>query len=414
VNSDHIKSTLQESIQHFRDINPDKHSYAYIGMKSNNSTSFVERAAKNKLGVPLDPKKVLPLANLVCDEPQTRQVAKFFADNLVEQSDILKDALYAKFVQENDRYVSQELERLFQNKNDYIAYVLSSKELGVSEEEVLTIGGSSLVNSLKNLTNKGFIQKINNNYKSIKSSFSYSFVTMKRLINHLSEYYNPNNVGKERNYVHVVTTSLTKEGIKELQEEHRRHHNKIREIKMKHKGNISTFSVGFMDTFSEDTSETNSKTIKSLIVGLCMFSTLLIQDHAIAKESYLENSISKLNINSIQKVIIETSIDKDSLYIREVVLKDGSTFSHQDLQDDDYFKIRNFIEHNTSLGKFTDPGGDGGGGKVLDPLLTGDSPVSPIIIEYPYEQVEVNLDALNYPNQQNDVIFDFDDLLSDY
>ncbi len=410
MNSDHIKSTLQESIQHFRDINPDKHSYAYIGMKSNNSTSFVERAAKNKLGVPLDPKKVLPLANLVCDEPQTRQVAKFFADNLVEQSDILKDALYAKFVQENDSLVSENLEKELSFGDNYIAYSLSSLENGITDIEVLEAGGGSVLEAMKDLTSKGFVSYFNNKYHAIKKTFSLSkFSVLKTVFPSLINHYKPSNVGKERNYIHLITNGLNREGIKALQAEHRRHHEAVRKIMKDYSGDIAVFSAGVMDTFtSKDIDNNRGKVLKSVLLALILsIGTLSPINNSYANEnSYSTLDNYQFSIHEIEQVIFTN----DSLEeITKIRLRDGVVVNSNQIKIQD---IGNLIK--SIKDEFKAVGGDTGGGKVLDPFLTGDSSISPIVIEYPYEHVEVNLDALNYQNQQDDVIFDLDDLLSDY
>lgn len=380
VNVENIKSTLQESIQQFRDLNPEKHSYAYIGMKTNNSTSFVERAAKNRLGIPLDPKKVLPLAKLVCYEPETRKVAKFFASSVIDQSDILKDALYAKFVEDNETKLSEELETKLLEDENFLAYALSCAKNGTTESRVRNIGGNQAVNSLIDLTNRGYIQHINNNYRATKNIFSYSFKTMKKIVGDLIRFYKPDNVGKGRNFIHVVTYDLNKEGLLKLQEEHRRHYENILKIRNDYHGNITTFTCGFMDVFTNEDIEMNEKsTIPSsklpLILIACLTSSLI-------------SLFSAKNTYAIDEVRQFTTVDEERLYIQRIKhidlellsntilldnlkMQSGETIYAGDITQKEFLRVlaELNISYSDLLGK-VDPGkggGVGGGGRITNP-----------------------------------------------
>lgn len=377
MNIDYIKSTLQESIQVFRDINPEKHSYAYIGMKSNNSTSFVERAAKNRLGVPLDPKKVLPLANLVCDKPRTREVAKFFADHLIDQSDILKDAIYAKFVQENDSLISDSLEEELSYGDNYIAYSLCCTENGVTEDEIIEAAGGSVLEATKHLTKKGYITLNQNRYFAIKKNFSLkSFSNLKSVLPTLTNHYKPSNVGKERNYIHTVTSGLNREGVKKLQEAHRKHHEEVRNIMKEYEGDISVFSIGIADTFTsrDIDSKVNLKTtFKSLfistLIALSLFSS--------SSTTTLANSLS---LYQIQSIIFS---DNSNSNIDSIQLNNGYEVTGFEISEVENDRIQNAIKLIRSNQVDFVKGGDTGGGRTTDPSLpTG-------LIENPYKEIEL-------------------------
>ena len=133
LTSEDIKCLLSNSIQLFRAKDRDKFSYNYISAKTSLSPSFVERAAKNKLGEKLDASKIMALSGLVCERQESRHIANYFAKNLLDKDNsILKDAIYAKFVIESNRSISTELEQALQEEETYIPYALAANKKGTT------------------------------------------------------------------------------------------------------------------------------------------------------------------------------------------------------------------------------------------------------------------------------------------
>lgn len=248
-----IKNTLAKGIHEFRSKDIEKYSYNFIGSKTGLSPSFIERASKNKLGEKLDASKILPLSELVCSYEDQKKIASHFAKQILsEDSSILKDAIYTKFVIQNNRAFSVDVEKFLEVEETYIPYLLSANQFGTTEKKVREVLGEIGVHGLKTLEQKGLIKKIEDTFYSLKKDFSNTFETLKKQIPILARLYRPSHVGKNRNYIHIITESLTPEGIKEWQIAHREHYERLNAIKDKYKGKNDAFSVAFMDTFSSE------------------------------------------------------------------------------------------------------------------------------------------------------------------
>lgn len=376
VQIEQIKSVLAERLTQFRDQNPDKHSYAYISNRTDVGPKYIERAAKNILGSEVDSKKVLELAKLVCDPKETQEIADFFAGRLLEESSILKDAIYAKFIKENERFVSSDFERVLLEDDSYVEYLLCCNTKGKTEEEVTKILGEKGSVALEKLKSRGLLVPQEGRLVSLHKKLSYTFEYIAKFIPILAKFYQPSHVGKERNYAHIVTTSLNREGIKRLQSEHRRHHEEVRKIRDEFEGDIDIFSVGFMDTFtSEDIDAATfnkstkdkvmnglSKTLMSLIVLMFSFS---FTPKAIASEVVLE-------VKGAFKKALEKNFDSFIGPHSEIIkIKDLDLIRVQDLDgrfeldtgltlDGEEFNFRDF----TPVKRFVvgGDGSDGGGG----------------------------------------------------
>ena len=248
-----IKLLLSESIQLYRARDKEKFSYNYIGNKTKLSPSFIERAAKNKLGEKLDPSKIISLSTLVCGPDDNKRVANYFALKILDKDNsILKDAIYAKFVVESNRNISSELEKYLQEEDTYIPYALSANENGTTLEEVRAVLGEIGIRGLDILLDKGLIKEKEGSYHAVKKDFSTSFETLKKQIPILGRLYKPSNVGKERNYAHITTEGFSREGLRKLQQAHREHLENIKIIIEENPGDINAFTVSFMDTFSSE------------------------------------------------------------------------------------------------------------------------------------------------------------------
>ena len=293
-----IKSLLAERLSTYKAQDPDKFSYAYFANKSDTSNSYIERAIKNQLGDVLDSKKILAVAKMVCAPEETQEIAQYFAGKLLEESSILKDAIYAKFIKENERFVSSEFEKIFLEDDSYITYCLCCNGKGASEAHISKVLGEKGLVALDKLRSRGLVLAEGENFKAIQTKFSYSFEYISKFISLLAKFYQPNNVGKKRNYAHVVTHNLSRNGVKLWQAEHRRHHDELRKIRDAHTGDIDVFSVGFMDTFtSEDidspkitksTKDSVMKNIGKALMSLALVLFALTSSKVIASETIFE------------------------------------------------------------------------------------------------------------------------------
>ena len=244
-----VKDLLAKRINNFRDLNQEKYSYKYMARKAGLSPSFVERAAKGKLGESLDAKKTMSLANLICTPEESRLVAEVLVSSLMTADNcVLQQALVEQFSKERERS-NDEIERALEEDEVFITYVLCSGRNGASIEKLKMVLGDAGNIGLKKLQELGIIECKDDRFY-IKDGKSFKqFETIKKQLGILARMYKPSNVGKEKNYVHIMSDGLTQEGVIAWQAEHRKHQEKLRELKNKYQGEIDVFSVGFMDTF---------------------------------------------------------------------------------------------------------------------------------------------------------------------
>ncbi len=253
MNVEDVKLILSESINQFKDKDPEKYSYKFLSLKSGVSPSFVERAAKNKLGEPLDIKKVMQLADYVCSINDRKILANYFVSGFfANNSLILKEALLKQFEEHKLQESEETIDKVLQEEEVFIAYALSASSLGTTEEKVRRVMGEAGVLGLRKLLDLGVVSFKDDKYSAVEGQAIYKYETIKRQLGILARLYKPSNVGKKRNYVHIMTEGLNEDGVSAWQEEHKKHQNQLRKIKNDFKGPIDVFSVGFMDVFLPD------------------------------------------------------------------------------------------------------------------------------------------------------------------
>jgi len=373
VQIEEIKSLLAERLSTYKAQDPDKFSYAYFANKSDTSNSYIERAIKNQLGDVLDSKKILAVAKMVCAPEETQEIAQYFAGKLLEESSILKDAIFARFVKEKELYVSKELEEILKDEDAYVVYCMCAKNSGTSVDSIRSILGEKGVNALNLLVSKGIVKLQDNGYRSKNDNFSYSFEFMSRIVQILGRFYKPQNVGKERNYVHVLTHALSRDGVKLWQAEHRRHHEELRKIRDSHSGDIDVFSVGFMDSFtSEDidspkfnksTKDSVMKNIGKALMSLALVLFALTTSKVMASETIFEvkGSLKQELTAHFKgfKASDSTFIDIKEIDLIRAIENDGKfELDSATTLDGIEFNFRDF----TPVKRFVVGGGDGGGG----------------------------------------------------
>jgi hypothetical protein len=223
-----------------------------MSRKTGLSPSYIERAAKGKLGGQLDPKKTMSLVGLVCGPEETRLIANILVSGFIsDDNKILKQALLDQFSREQN-IGNKEIERALEEDEVFIAYALCANSDGATVDKIKMVLGDAGKIGLKKLERLDLVHEENGRYVASPGKSFNQFETIKKQLAILSRLYKPSNVGKEKNYVHIMTDGLNEEGLKGWQEEHKRHQEKLREIKNQCKGNIDVFSVGFMDTFLPD------------------------------------------------------------------------------------------------------------------------------------------------------------------
>jgi hypothetical protein len=257
VSIDELKDLLAKSVAAYRERNPEKFSYGHIAIKSGNSKSFVERVAKNQIGDSLDPEKILNLAKVVCTQEEVSVFANFFAKNLINQaSDIYKDALYANFVESNQRESPPKLEETLRDEEMGIAYPIIAILDGLPKEEIVrklqdVFGGSTrrIIEELKALE---LVCENDEALTVVKSEYSTTFETLKKRLPHFMRLYKTSNVGKKRNFAFLMAKGTTPEGLIQCQDAYRKFREEIWEVLNKNPGHIPAFFIGLMDVFNHE------------------------------------------------------------------------------------------------------------------------------------------------------------------
>ena len=249
MNSSEIKSLIALRIQEFKERDVDKYSYKFMARKTGLSPSYIERAAKGKLADHLDAKKTMSLAQLVCQPEESRQIADVLVNDFIDESNLFLKAALVDQVEKQRANSNDEIGRALSEDEVFIAYALCSGPQGADNLKIRKVLGDAGIIGVKKLEKLNLVYEKDGRYFSKPGNSFNQFETIKKQLSILSRMYKPSNVGKEKNYVHIMTDGLNDEGIKKWQMEHRRHQSKLREIKNEFQGEIDVFSVGFMDTF---------------------------------------------------------------------------------------------------------------------------------------------------------------------
>ena len=138
INIENIKEVLSTRIQEFRSLDREKYSYKFMSRKTGLSPSYIERAAKGKLGDQLDAKKTMSLVGLICGPEETRLIARILVNGFINDSNqILKQALLEQFSKERN-IENKEVEpnssmgkAIAYMKNHWTGLTLFLKEAGV-------------------------------------------------------------------------------------------------------------------------------------------------------------------------------------------------------------------------------------------------------------------------------------------
>lgn len=186
------------------------------------------------------------------------------AVNLVDKGlgEKLKKAMEVSLSEKKILAENKRLEALFENRDLFITYILCDKNSGATKDEVISALGPIGLECLNTLVDKNIILKLNNNYYlKEKGTLVRGFSSIKYHLATYARFYRPEHVGLNINYAHSLSEGLNKEGIQLAHEAHRDFHKTIKNIyrNPEYQGNITSFSVAFCDTFTNQNETANPK-----------------------------------------------------------------------------------------------------------------------------------------------------------
>lgn len=165
----------------------------------------------------------------------------------------LKSALSVALKEDQKNLADDELETLLDNRDVFIAYLLTGLPNGTDKSQLVEVLGSSGLGAIKTLLNKNIATEKDSRY-FMKSDgiIIRSFDSIKHHLSTYSRFYKTEHVGKEINYAHSLSGGLNREGVKRSQEAHRRFHEEMQSIyrDKSNEGEIPSFTVSFCDTFT--------------------------------------------------------------------------------------------------------------------------------------------------------------------
>jgi len=174
----------------------------------------------------------------------------------------LKSALSVALKEDNKILADNELESLLENRDVFVAYLLSDMPNGTDKIQLIEVLGNSGLEAINILLKKNIVTEENSRFLlKTQGTLVRSFDSIKHHLNTYSRFYKTEHVGEERNYAHSLSDGLNKDAIKKVQDAHRRFHEELQNIYRddSSRGNIPSFSVAFCDTFTSLESENNQQ-----------------------------------------------------------------------------------------------------------------------------------------------------------
>lgn len=166
-----------------------------------------------------------------------------------------EDVLEVSFKEQNAEMTTEALEKLFENRDVFVVYLLASHDSGVTSAQIKDVLGSRGLEALEVLLQKQLVVVISENVFRLaqgSKTLIRSFEGIKYHLDTYSKFYKTSHVGKKRNYVHSLTDGLNADGIVALQDAHRTFHGEVQKILRddKYKGSTPMFSVAYCDSFT--------------------------------------------------------------------------------------------------------------------------------------------------------------------
>lgn len=166
-------------------------------------------------------------------------------------NNIFKVALSEK----NRVFTNQEMEKILDEGDNLIIYVLALKENGTNIDEIHHVLGTKGLESTNDLIHIGLLERIGDTILPSNKDrvLIRSFESAKKSLKTYSQFYRPAHAYKNRNYIHTLTEGLNLNGVRKMQELHRQFHQDMTDIIRcaDYQGDIPMFSVAFCDSLTE-------------------------------------------------------------------------------------------------------------------------------------------------------------------
>lgn len=152
-----------------------------------------------------------------------------------------------------------EMAALREDKDIYLAYILCSNHKGATQEKLKRLLGTKWQHAINTLIEKGVVVDNGSSY-NINEQFTpipMPYETLKKNAAHLLPFYNPEHFGKEKNYLLIISESLSPQGLKKMQDAFARFHNELNDLiadKNNH-GDLATFAFAMMDLILDESEE---------------------------------------------------------------------------------------------------------------------------------------------------------------
>ncbi len=238
---------LQKSLKDLKTKNPNL-SEVQLASKTN-----VPRATLNRMYNSNHQKPdVINFTKIVTSSDNTDLLEQGLSSLSRDFFEALKPYMEVSLKEKEKCFVNRELEIMLEDRDVFVAYILSLSQNGIDEVALESILGSKTKEVASILMKRGLIKKVCSEYHAIeKIKLLRSFDSLKYHLKTYSDYYKPSHVGEGLNYAHALTEGLNKEGVKALQEAHKQLHQKIQGImnNPSYQGKFHAFSVSFCDLF---------------------------------------------------------------------------------------------------------------------------------------------------------------------
>lgn len=156
--------------------------------------------------------------------------------------------------EKNKVFTDEEMEKILDEGDNLIIYLLALKENGTNIDEIHHVLGSKGLEAMNDLIDFGLIQRNHQAVTSIPQErvIVRSVESMKKRIKTYSQFYRPAHAFTGRNYIHSLSEGLNEEGIKKITDLHRNFHQQLVNVirSPENQGDIPMFSVAFCDSLT--------------------------------------------------------------------------------------------------------------------------------------------------------------------
>lgn len=156
--------------------------------------------------------------------------------------------------EKNRVFTDQEMEKILDEGDNLIIYVLALKENGTNADEICHVLGTKGIEAMNDMIDLGLLSNDSNIVKTTSTNkiIMRSFDGLRKRIKTYSQFYRPSHAYRDRNYIHTLTEGMNEDGIKKMQTLHRNfHHEMVKIIRSpENQGDIPMFSVAFCDSLT--------------------------------------------------------------------------------------------------------------------------------------------------------------------